>query len=318
MNRFTASLFALCLAGFAAGTSPALSRLNTGSPSLQRVRSAFAVASPIAAVPTSAAMSPSDALASPPETPPPEAVGTCPEGMVEVEGEYCPNVAQYCQRYADGKLERDRCAEFRPNSECQGPTQRMRYCIDRYEYPNRAGDKPVVAVSWIEAGELCAAEGKRLCGAEEWTLACEGPERLPFPYGYKRDSESCNIDKPYIVPNDNALANPKTHDAEFKRVDQREPSGERGACVSPYGVYDMTGNVDEWVFNRDGSQDARPFDSGLKGGYWGPVRDRCRPMTVDHNKWHSGYQIGFRCCADLRDKPPAPAAASASDTLRGS
>ena len=32
-------------------------------------------------------------------------------------------------------------------------------------------------------------------------------------------------------------------------------------------------------------------------GYWGPVRNRCRPMTTDHNMWHSGYQIGFRCCA---------------------
>ena len=46
--------------------------------------------------------------------------------------------------------------------------------------------------------------------------------------------------------------------------------------------------------------------SGLKGGYWGPVRDRCRPMTTDHNQWHTGYQIGFRCCADI----PAPSVAT--------
>jgi hypothetical protein len=60
----------------------------------------------------------------------------------------------------------------------------------------------------------------------------------------------------------------------------------------------MTGNVDEWVVNPEGKVDEKPYRSGLKGGYWGPVRNRCRPMTVDHNEWHFGYQIGFRCCAD--------------------
>jgi formylglycine-generating enzyme required for sulfatase activity len=83
------------------------------------------------------------------------------------------------------------------------------------------------------------------------------------------------------------------------RLDQREAAGERAQCVSSFGVHDMTGNVDEWVQNLGGSAKERPYVSGLKGGYWGPVRNRCRPMTVDHNEWHSGYQIGFRCCSDL-------------------
>ena len=46
---------------------------------------------------------------------------------------------------------------------------------------------------------------------------------------------------------------------------------------------------------------------GDYGGLWGPVRNRCRPMTVDHNEWHSGYQIGFRCCASGHDQSPAQA-----------
>jgi hypothetical protein len=60
----------------------------------------------------------------------------------------------------------------------------------------------------------------------------------------------------------------------------------------------MTGNVDEWVLNEAGSENGPEYQSGLKGGYWGPVRNRCRPATTDHNRWHHGYQIGFRCCAD--------------------
>jgi hypothetical protein len=76
--------------------------------------------------------------------------------------------------------------------------------------------------------------------------------------------------------------------------------------VSPYGVHDLTGNVDEWVVNEEGSFNGPEFDSGLKGGYWGPVRNRCRPMTTDHNHWHRGYQIGFRCCSEIQGNHSAP------------
>ena len=98
--------------------------------------------------------------------------------------------------------------------------------------------------------------------------------------------------------NEKALgsADPKVRDAEAKRLWQGEPSGSRSSCVSPYGVFDMTGNVDEWVVNESG----QPFKSGLKGGYWGPVRDRCRPITTAHGPEFAYYQVGFRCCADAR------------------
>lgn len=35
----------------------------------------------------------------------------------------------------------------------------------------------------------------------------------------------------------------------------------------------------------------------LKGGYWGPIRARCRPSTRAHGEDFAFYQIGFRCCA---------------------
>ena len=83
--------------------------------------------------------------------------------------------------------------------------------------------------------------------------------------------------------------------AELARLDQREPSGSRSECVSPYGVHDMVGNVDEWVVNV--SQYGKPHISALKrGGYWGPVRTRCRPMTTEHEETFRYYPIGFRCC----------------------
>jgi len=223
--------------------------------------------------------------------------------MVLVEGQYCPSVAHRCLDYLN--VERDRCAEYAEGSRCFGTPVAMRFCVDEFEYPNTAGVKPEIAVSYTEAEAKCEEQGKRLCSAEEWTLACEGPERLPYPTGIRRDEQACNYDKPYRMPDNDAYANPRTRAAEVARLDQRTASGELAECVSSYGVHDMTGNVDEWVYNKSGSSQERPYSSGLKGGYWGPVRNRCRPMTVDHNEWHSGYQIGFRCCAAGQDQSPA-------------
>ena len=218
--------------------------------------------------------------------------------MLEVEGDYCAELEQKCARYIDpeGVFPR-RCAEFEKSSKCVGKTTKKHFCIDKFEWPNKAGENPIVMKTWYDARDACAGTGKRLCGDSEWTLACEGQERLPYPYGYDRNAEACNIDKPHPDVNEKALgdANPKVRQAEADRLWQGEPSGARASCVSPYGVHDMTGNVDEWVINESG----HPYGSGLKGGYWGPVRDRCRPETTVHAQGFSFYQIGWRCCSDV-------------------
>jgi hypothetical protein len=227
---------------------------------------------------------------------------TCPDGMVLVEGDYCPVLGHVCLKRLEGEVER--CAEFAAPPICDGATQKKRFCIDRFEYPNLEGVRPAVMVSWHEAKAACEAEGKRLCTGSEWTLACEGSDRVPYPYGYTRDSTACNIDRAHPEVDAQALQDPRAVAAEVARLDQRVPSGQMTRCKSSYGVQDMTGNVDEWVLNEkhfgpppsDGSE--RPFISALKGGYWGPVRNRCRATTTAHNEWFRYYEVGFRCCAD--------------------
>lgn len=219
----------------------------------------------------------------------------CPPGMVEVDGEYCPSVEQTCLSWLPAeKGAPPRCAEFEATPPCAGATVRRHFCIDKFEFPNEAGKRPVVMKSFQDAHDACRARGKRLCGDSEWTVACEGPSRLPYPYGTKRDPSACNIDKAQRDVDEKALANPATRGAEIARLWQGEASGSREACVSAYGVFDLTGNVDEWVVNESG----KPFRSGLKGGYWGRVRDACRPMTTAHGETFPFYQTGFRCCAD--------------------
>lgn len=52
-------------------------------------------------------------------------------------------------------------------------------CIDTFEYPDVPCTFPVVWVRAVEAADLCAAEGKRLCDAHEWEGACQGAVRPP-------------------------------------------------------------------------------------------------------------------------------------------
>jgi hypothetical protein len=222
------------------------------------------------------------------------AAGACAQGMVEVEGDYCPELPeQKCLKWASTTT-KGRCAEFAPSEACAAPTVRKHFCMDKFEYPNQPGENPLVMKNWYEAKALCGAAGKRLCNDSEWTLACEGPERLPYPYGLTRDATACNIDKAPLNPNEADLRNVQRRDAEAKRLWQGEASGARDRCKSAFGVQDMTGNVDEWVVNEKG----KPHNSGLKGGYWSWVRGRCRPLTDGHAEDFRYYQIGFRCCSD--------------------
>lgn len=194
-----------------------------------------------------------------------------------------------------------RCREFDPDAwkkrrESVG-RHRMEFCIDRYEWPNVANEKPQVFVTWVDAKKSCEGVGKRLCTEEEWTFACEGEEGLPYPYGYSRNAEECQVDRPWIQPDHDKLFRGSSEESnqELAKLWQGSVSGSRTKCSSPFGVEDMTGNVDEWTTSTRG----RGNVSIMKGGYWGPVRARCRPSTRVHNEWHKYYQQGFRCCKSL-------------------
>ena len=198
------------------------------------------------------------------------------------------------------------CHAFAHETRCVAPEEPRAFCIDRYEYPNQEGAHASWMVSWWDAEATCEAKGKRLCQASEWTMACEGPDRLPFPYGWERDQTACNIDNVYINPQlsrmyagDGAVSGP-----ELERLDQSVRSGALERCVSGYGVHDMTGNFDEWV-----TRDDRPKESdkgkwaALKGGAWGHVRNACRPMTTSHAPEFTYYFVSFRCCGDAAGHP---------------
>ncbi|HEU5075503.1 MAG TPA: SUMF1/EgtB/PvdO family nonheme iron enzyme [Polyangiaceae bacterium] len=208
----------------------------------------------------------------------------CPDDMVLVEGDYCPNVEQRCLRYLDppGRYEQFRCAEYAKPVCRSKERKRLRYCIDRDEYAEPGEHLPANHRSFTHAEKACGSLGKRVCLESEWNFACEGEEMLPYPYGLSRDPSACNADRTDIL----------TSGGELR--DLRAPAGAYPRCVSPFGVRNLSGNLEEFVA-MDGPGPARP---AMKGAYWQPSRNFCRAAQTAHDRYYNGTETGFRCCAD--------------------
>ncbi|WP_437282686.1 SUMF1/EgtB/PvdO family nonheme iron enzyme [Sorangium sp. So ce375] len=266
--------------------------------------------SPPDAVPVSRSASPRTSAAAPlvdPFAADPVASAACPADMTLVEGDFCPSLPYVCARSGDGAGHG--CPEYARGARCRAAVDHRRFCIDRHEWPNRVGELPRVYVDWHEAKSLCASIGRRLCRRSEWMLACEGPKRLPYPWGFVRTPSPCNIDRAAIAFDIDAMVDETTREGEIARLWQADPIGSHPNCISAYGAYDLSGNVDEWTDNlADDPGTSRP--ATLNGGYWGPVRNTCRLTTGGHGPTFKFYQVGFRCCADTVDgvvtPPPRP------------
>ena len=224
--------------------------------------------------------------AAPVETP---AVATpaappCPDAMVLVEGEYCTEVRQTCEDWMESPNGNSvaRCRKFAP-SECIGTRVHKRFCVDKDEYAAAGETLPMGNVSWTYAKSTCEGDGKRLCLESEWNFACEGEAMQAYATGQERDSTKCNYDQKKLL------------DINGKVLDLRKSVAETEQCLSPFGVRNMNGNVDEWTFRDVTNGEWR---SAMKGGWWMPARDRCRPATTAHDEHFKEFQAGFRCCSD--------------------
>src|SRR5688572_1595143 len=131
----------------------------------------------------------------------------CAADMTLVDGEFCPALDYQCDRFVDPAA--PSCAEYAQKPQCRYNTSSRRFCVDRHEWPNRAGARPKVFVTWYEAQELCQSAGKRLCRRSEWTLACEGPKRAPYPYGWERLPSPCNLSRAVLPVRAEDLIDPR-------------------------------------------------------------------------------------------------------------
>jgi hypothetical protein len=161
-------------------------------------------------------------------------------------------------------------------------------CIDRYEASqgpggeavSAAGVIPWVEVTWDGADYACAMAGKRLCDADEWIRACEGPAENTYPYGNAFNPQACNGCGYW----ENCL---ELHTIATGSVETCE-----GGVA---GLFDMSGNVAEWTAGCD------YFCDVMGGSSWGFERSiTCRSrqeLSPEHDQWRT--DIGFRCCLSL-------------------
>ncbi len=192
--------------------------------------------------------------------------GACPEGMVLVPaGEFT---------MGSDPTDSDR----RDNEAKNKKVMVKEFCIDKYEYQNKKNAIPYRKAEWF-AGKGCEEQGKRLCSEAEWEKACKGTRGFKYPYGNQFDPQKCNVGR-------------REGDKTIKGKTAR--SGAKVDCVSDYGVYDMSGNVWEWVADYYDA-DAKTFV--LKGGSYGssPEAARCS-MRREGMAFMRRKDIGLRCC----------------------
>jgi hypothetical protein len=187
----------------------------------------------------------------------------------------------------------------------------------------KAGVKPQGYISRTEAARACENAGKRLCSVTEWFSACRGATPTTYPYGSSFEKGRCNVGKAHLL---SILfgKDPKgwRYDEHFNapELDQRPGflanTGEYSGCVGSYGVFDMVGNLHEWVSDRVDLTLAEkvPLTDGIRrrlrsntgkgifmGGFFSTTDQHgqgCNFVTAAHEPAYHDYSTGFRCCRD--------------------
>ena len=131
------------------------------------------------------------------------------------------------------------------------PTTSQAYEMDAYEYPNAKGERPQSA-TFFQAARLCAAEGKRLCSPSEWRPACQAGQMRRF--SSTDDLAAYSSHDHFGVRFCNV---PGSVFSQFSGdpAAQLAPSGSFPNCGGATGVFDLTGNIDEWLAAIDDAGD---------------------------------------------------------------
>ncbi|NMA12696.1 MAG: formylglycine-generating enzyme family protein [Chloroflexi bacterium] len=156
------------------------------------------------------------------------------------------------------------------------------------KYVEGEGNLPVVNVTQDDARAFAAHYGKRLPTEAEWQYLAAGDAHFKYPWGNKKDYSKCNV-----------------YSMKLCDVDQY-PEG-----VSPFGLYNMCGNVWEFTDELNYDGDKHHYFITLRGGtsynapdYW---HTECGAIPNDyHLKVHqlgdamNRYEtVGFRCVKEV-------------------
>jgi formylglycine-generating enzyme required for sulfatase activity/energy-coupling factor transporter ATP-binding protein EcfA2 len=154
----------------------------------------------------------------------------------------------------------------------------------RSEFKPGKENYPVVNVNWDDAVAFCGWAGNHLPTEAQWEKAARGTEARVYPWGNQWDAGRCNVSGRGTTPVD------------------RYPNG-----VSPYGNYDMVGNVEEWCADwydanyyknsppRNPKNEVPGTRRVLRGGAWGSTQPNAHStIRNDTGSGNRKSHIGFR------------------------
>ncbi len=192
---------------------------------------------------------------------------------------------------------------------CEPPTESGSYTRTTYFGNDLFSAYPVIFVDWSMAEAYCQWAGARLPTEAEWEKAARGENGLTYPWGEAWDVRARKRLN-FADKSNPELASDLTSNDGYRDT---APVGSFPVGQSPYGIYDLAGNVWEWVAdwydplyynhsplnNPKGPEGTTPEISmrSMRGGGWVAANEDVFHTYNRHGEQPAKFSssIGFRC-----------------------
>lgn len=177
------------------------------------------------------------------------------------------------------------------------PGIHIRFQGEQFTVDNGFENHPVVMVTWFGAKAYCDFYGWRLPTEEEWEKAARGTDNRAYPWGDDITSHQANcLGSHHELKKFFGGIHPITTPVGFFNG-YRYNDYQTEKSVSPYGLYDMAGNVWQWTENVYPNTHLRYMRGGSEANYEYNLRVWARNSAEPD---YFGINVGFRCVRDVQ------------------